>query len=587
MALVISTWANNPITINGALTPPEWNGAGVMPIPAGFLMAKNDANFLYVALDLVGDLGADAGTGDYFWFTADTDANAAITPHHDLNYGLLPGAPNLLRRQYYLGPGVWTGVLNEITSNQTHIGFGPTSHSAVPHRVWEMRIKLSELGVDMSDPASLKVVRFGVRVASTTPPFTFDYPATFYTNFTNLHTIALALSPTLPPGLAGAVIGTVGFIPTTNISADGFATTAPTYYFPVVETAFGGAMNFHGNQVTMLSLWAANARKYKILHRVGTSGAFTPIRQSWSNYHWNGSTYILEPFGPDSSDNYVLTNPSEEYSLKNLLLSWNSVGETPGIHQFQARFLRNDGTTVVASTPQTVSLMVDNNQADVQIINILHNTVPVPACAIETMLDNTDGLQFRITANDVEGHLQSYSLNAYYGDNLSATIVSDTYAAHMNPAHLWSGVINALAPTVGEWVPPISCAYQFRVSAWPRVTNGYGWIGGVEFNRHVTIIKPGGGGPASPPFLSKEFPLGMSGKKGPDVPGTEAAKLGSATFKTGGVGDSEAKQKTAAKKKTGVKKTAGKKAAPKNAAAKKPVAKKPAAKKKAPPRKKR
>ena len=573
MALVISTWANNPITINGAVTPPEWNGAGVMPIPAGFLMAKNDANFLYVALDLVGDLGADAGTGDYFWFTADTDANAAITPHHDLNYGLLPGAPNLLRRQYYVGPGVWTGVLNEITSNQTHIGFGPTSHSAVPHRVWEMRIKLSELGVDMSDPASLKVVRFGVRVASTTPPFTFDYPATFYTNFTNLHTIALALSPTLPPGLAGAVIGTVGFIPTTNISADGFATSALP---PLpVEAAFGGSMNFHGNQVTMLSLWGAGARKYKIVHRPGTSGAFTPMRQSWGNYHWNGSTYILEPFGPDASDNYPLTNPSEEYSLKNLLLSWNSVGETPGIHQFQARFLRNDGTTVVASTPQTVSLMVDNNQADVQIINILHNTVPVPACAIETMLDNTDGLQFRITANDVEGHLQGYSLNAYYGDNLSATIVSDTYAAHMNPAHLWSGVINALAPTVGEWVPPISCAYQFRVSAWPRVTNGYGWIGGVEFNRHVTIIKPGGGGPALLPFLSREFPLGMSGKKGPDVAGKEPAKLGSGTFGKVGVGAGGA-QKTTKAKKTTSKKTGSKKAA----------AKKPAGKK-ASPRKKR
>src|SRR5215510_10519976 len=227
MALVISTWATNPITINGVLTAPEWSGAGQMPIPAGFLKVKNDANFLYVALDLVGDLGADPGTGDYYWFTVDVDANAAITPHKDLNYSMLPGAPNLSRRQYYLGPGVWTGVLTEVTANQTHIGFGPTASSATPHRVWELRIKLSELGVDMSDPASLKVVRFGLRVASTTPAFTFNFPANFYTDFTNLHTIALALSPTLPPGLAGAVIGTVGFIPTTNISADGFATTDP------------------------------------------------------------------------------------------------------------------------------------------------------------------------------------------------------------------------------------------------------------------------------------------------------------------------------------------------------------------------
>ena len=423
MALVISTWAASPITINGVLTPAEWSGAGTMPIPAGLLKVKNDANFLYIALDMVGDLGADAGTGDYFWLTVDVDANAAITPHKDLNYGMAPGAPNISRRQYYLAPGTWTGLLNEVTSNQTHIGFGPTSSFPIPHRTWEMRIALDELGIDFSDPAGLKAVRFGLRVASTTPAFTFNFPANFYNDFSNLHTIALALGPTIPPGLIGAVIGTIGFIPTTNISADGFATTAPTSYFPVTETAFGGVMNFHGNQVGMLALWGAGARKYKIMHRVGSSGAFTPFRLIWSNYHWNGTTYILEAYGPDASDNYVLTDPSQEYALKNLLLQWNSVGATPGLHQFQASFFQANGVTPVASTPQTVSLMVDNNQADVQIVNILHNGNPVPACAIETMLNNTDGLQFRITANDVEGHLQSYSLNAYYGDNQSATIV--------------------------------------------------------------------------------------------------------------------------------------------------------------------
>jgi hypothetical protein len=561
MAIVFSTWANNPITINGVPTIPEWGGAGTIPIPAGFLMAKNDANFLYVALDLVGDHGADVGTGDYFWFTVDVDANAAISPHKDLNYGMAPGAPNLSRRQFYLGPGTWTGLLNEATTDQVHNGFGPTSHSAAPHRVWEMRIALSELGVDLSDPASLKVVRFGLRVASTTPSFTFDFPANFFNNFSNLHTIALALNPTLPPGLAGAVIGTVGLIPTTNISADGFATTDPAYYFHVIETAFGGAMNLLGNQVTMQSLWTANARKYKILHRLGTAGAFTPIRQGWTNYHWNGSTFILEPFGPDASNNYPLTNPADAYSIQNLLLQWNSIGETPGIHQFQAQFFRNDGTTVVASPAQTVSLMVDNNPADVQIINILHNGNPVPACAIETMTDNTDGLRFRITANDVEGHLQSYSLAAFYGDNQSATIVSDSYASHMSPTHLWNGVTNVLVPA-GEWVPPISCAYQFRVSAWPRVTNGYTYLGGVETNRHVTIIKPGVVAQAVLPFISKDFPLGMSGKKGAAASGETPAKLGAATF-------AQARGKAVGKKKTSATRATSKKAAAKKRAGKK------------------
>ena len=575
MATVISRWATTPITVNGVLTPVDWAGAGLMPIPAGFMMVKNDADFLYVALDMVGDFGPDAGTGDYFWFTVDVDANEAITPNKDLNYGMAPGAPNVSRRQYYLGPGVWTTLLNEVTTNQTRIGFGPSPNSPIPHRIWEMRIALSELGVVLSDPESLKVVKFGLRVASTTPPFTFNYPANFYTSFTNLHTIALALSPTLPPGLAGVVIGTIGFIPTTNISADGFASTAPGYYFHVDEAAFGGAMNFIGNQVTMLNLWAAGARKYKILHRLGSAGLFTPIRQSWSNYHWNGSTYILEPFGPDASDNYILTNPSEEYSIKNLLFQWYSVGETPGLHQFQASFFQTNGTTVVASPAQTVPLLVDNNQAQTQIVNILHNGNPVPACAIENMLDNNDGLRFRITANDLEQHLQGYALTAHWGDNQAATIVSDSYAAHQNPAHNWNGVINAEVP-MGEWVPPVSCAYQFRLSSWPRVTNGYSYLGGVDVTRHVTLIKPGGMTAAAvAPLMSKEFPLGMSGKKGPDVKGEEPARLGADTFKK--AGGKVLGMQDAVGKKAGAKKSAGKSAA-KKASVKKP-SKKPAGKK--------
>src|SRR5262245_12020380 len=193
-------------------------------------------------------------------------------------------------------------------------------------------------------------------------------------------------------------------------------------------------------------------------------------------------------------------------------MNWHSVGETPGIHQFQVEFFRADGTTPVASTPQTVSLMVDNNQAEVRINNILHNDNPVPACAIETMLDNTDGLRFRITANDAEGHLRSYSLTAHWGDNLSATIFSDSYAAHPDRInHLWSGVVNTVVPA-GEWVPPDQCAYQFSVTATPRVTNGYAWLGGVSYSRHVTIIKLGKPAAAKAPFLSREFPLGMSAK---------------------------------------------------------------------------
>jgi hypothetical protein len=91
MALVRSVWADYRITLGGALRSVEWDGAGRMSIPAGYLMVKNDATYLYTALDMVADRGRDPGTGDYFWFTVDVNSNRQITPMIDTNYGLYPG----------------------------------------------------------------------------------------------------------------------------------------------------------------------------------------------------------------------------------------------------------------------------------------------------------------------------------------------------------------------------------------------------------------------------------------------------------------------------------------------------------------
>jgi hypothetical protein len=256
MAVVQSSWANQQINIDGTVGA-EWNGAGVLPIPAGFLTVKNNAQYLYLVLDMVGDQGSDAGTGDYFWFSVDVDQNTQITANKDVNYGLYPGQPNKIGRQYYLGPGTWTGLLNQPTTSAVHIGFGSSPKSATPHRIWELRLALSELGVDLgADPA---VLRFGLRVASTNPSFTFDYPGGFYQNFTNLHKIYLKAQSPYPPGTAGAVIAGVGLIPAGQISNDGYATTAPSYYLHADDSAFAGRMNLLGNRVTLQNLWNQGA----------------------------------------------------------------------------------------------------------------------------------------------------------------------------------------------------------------------------------------------------------------------------------------------------------------------------------------
>jgi hypothetical protein len=528
MATVRSTWATSPIALNGVLTAPEWAGAGIMRIPAGFLMVKNDNNFLYVALDLVGDQGADPGVGDYFWFSVDNDQNRAITPNRDVNYGIYPTLPIRIGRQYYLGPGSWTGLLHTPSPAAARNGFGSSPHSAAPHRIWEMRLPLAEIGIASLGTHPNPVIRFGLRVASSNPAFTFDFPAGFFTGFANLHEILLTATPPLPGGLAGPVLGGVGLIPATQI-VGGYATTAPTYYLHVDEAAFGGNLNVIGNRTTLQGLWAAGARKYRILHRAGTAGAFTPLLQSWQNYRWNGSTYVLESFAWDAEQKYPMVNPSDDFSIDDLLAQWNTVGAM-GIHELQAQFFRSDGTPV-PSAAQTLSLMIDNNLPLMDIVQVLHNGAPVSACAMETMTSASDGVQARITARDLEGHLKDFTLTAHWGDGASATIFSDAYPAHRNPAHQWAGVTSLVVPA-GEWVPPVTCAYQFRLSAHPRVTNGYTYIGYVEDTYHVTLIKPGGPAAAvMTRLIEHRLPFGQSIEGASPTPGSEPEKLGAETIR--------------------------------------------------------
>jgi hypothetical protein len=111
MASVHSVWANTVPSISGTFTAGEWTSAGTLPMPGGFIMVKNDANFLYLALDLVSDTGNTPGVGDYFWLSFDNDRNAAITSNFDVNYGIYPSLPIRIARQNYLGPGAWTGIL--------------------------------------------------------------------------------------------------------------------------------------------------------------------------------------------------------------------------------------------------------------------------------------------------------------------------------------------------------------------------------------------------------------------------------------------------------------------------------------------
>lgn len=484
MAIINSSWAQVPIQLTNNLNDPAWNGAGKMVIPGGFLLVKNDANFLYAALDMVGDTGNDPGTGDYFWFTFDRNRDGNITPNVDSNYSCYPGNPNKLGRQWYLSPGTWTGLSQDSSTCQTAFEASPNAPAA--HRIWKFKFKLSDLNVSLAPFWWAPYTRFGLKVHSGSPAMENNTPANFWMSFAGLHTLYFSRKPVVDVSLQGPVIGCVGLIPTTKINASGRATTDPAYFVPVQNAAFGGLINMIGNAPNRIALWGAGARFIKVFRAEGAA-APTEFRTGWYNYHWDAAAgdYILDSYGPDAGNFYPLQDPGIDYSIHDLLFQFDSGRLANGIHKFSVKFY-NAAKVEVPVPAQTVTLLIDNSLPIVKINSVKHGATLVAACDIVTMTGPTDGVVINIDANDPEGNLLAWSVGAQWGDGAGAAIASESYAPALGN---WQGVTNKNAPAAGVWVPVTSCAHAFTVSASARVTNGYSYIGYTSVSRFITIKK--------------------------------------------------------------------------------------------------
>lgn len=194
MATIQSGWAPAGLQLTGVLNKARWSGAGSMDVPnLGSILVQNDAQFLYVGLDVVQDVSNDPGTGDYFWLSFDVDKNQAITPNVDVNYGLYPNQPNHIGKQFYVGPNQWTGLLANSGACDCRPGFGASLKSAIAHRMWEIKIPLADAGGSLN--ASPAHVFMGLRVNSKTPALTVNVPPGFSGNFAALTEVMLFKDP--------------------------------------------------------------------------------------------------------------------------------------------------------------------------------------------------------------------------------------------------------------------------------------------------------------------------------------------------------------------------------------------------------
>lgn len=277
----------------------------------------------------------------------------------------------------------------------------------------------------------------------------------------------------------------VGNVPFSQI-VDGYATTDPSYFFPVTHAPFGGTLNIFGNFTDL----GAGATHYRVL--LSADGAPpTPLEKSWTAYLWNASAGEYEPrtVAPVTSDGrYEIPANPEDWYPAFLMMRWPS--STNGDYTFTVElFSSATGNGRIPVAGNNLSLKIDNTPPTVEVgqIYVLEGgkQVPVDACEIvEAPADNS--FSFIITAHDPNQHLLSYELEAHWGSNQSALVASDDYSLNIDAEgpYQWSGLN-------GQWVSDFAaqcnCAHTFELIAWKRTINGYNHILRRDSHKPITI----------------------------------------------------------------------------------------------------
>lgn len=155
-------------TIDGAYAHGEWDDASAVNFSwtvgnsvAGFLLVKNDDEFLYLALDAIGDASEDPL--DTARLAFDTGNDETVTEGAEDEFVLGGHAPNN-QAHYVSGPLTW-GLEDAPydTDEPGHKGlasargFGPSAGSPFSHRIYEFAIPLGLLALTPGDSVGFQI----------------------------------------------------------------------------------------------------------------------------------------------------------------------------------------------------------------------------------------------------------------------------------------------------------------------------------------------------------------------------------------------------------------------------------------------
>jgi hypothetical protein len=295
------------------------------------------------------------------------------------------------------------------------------------------------------------------------------------------------LAESLLTGSGPLLLG-IGHVPVDRI-AGGYADTSvdPAYFFQVKDCPFGGTlpMMFNHERARLM-----NAVYYKVF----VDGMET--HAPWGDYRWSTASNRFEyvPVLPDAGGFYGVRKAGELWYNAWLGLARDTADLTNGLHQLSVRVYNAAKAQILTPGMTTsVNLMIDNSMPSAAITSIVHDGTPVGTCGIVTT--GPDKFRFEISALDPQQHLLSWSLGVLWGDDKSAAIAGDSYAAHVTPGKLWGG-ISGMVPA-GSWAATVPgdptskrCAHTFVLHVWARTINGYSYLHHGSAHKSITIMLP-------------------------------------------------------------------------------------------------
>lgn len=154
---------------------------------------------------------------------------------------------------------------------------------------------------------------------------------------------------------AGPLLMGIGFIPFDKVQASGLATTDPGYFYQVANVPFGGTLPLMVNFQRAANDGAA-------YYRVKIDGVLRS--DSWSDYKWNGTQYVLQTIGPvnvGGNPNFYPVHPIADLFLwmnPSLGMLTDSTNLSDGLHTITIDFTNGTGTVLETSTP--LKIMVNN-----------------------------------------------------------------------------------------------------------------------------------------------------------------------------------------------------------------------------------